>query len=107
MAPRHALVLGASGISGWAFTNQLLHDYPRPGIWERITGLSRRPINEEEASYWPRDDRLRLVSGFDIHNGPEETLMQKFKEKIPDVHTVTQVYYLGMNAVGKALREAR
>ncbi|EEP81515.1 predicted protein [Uncinocarpus reesii 1704] len=91
---RHALVLGASGISGWACTNQLLHDYPRPGIWKRITGLTRRPMDEEERSYWPKHDRLKLVSGFDVHNDSEEVLEQKFKEKIPDVNTVTHVYYL-------------
>ncbi|TPX20747.1 hypothetical protein DIZ76_016642 [Coccidioides immitis] len=91
---RHALVLGASGISGWALTNQLLRNYPRPGVWSQITALSRKPMSEEECLHWPKDERLRLVSEFDVHNDPEEVLKRKFKEKIPDVNTVTQVYYL-------------
>ncbi|KAI1948664.1 hypothetical protein LOZ12_006212 [Ophidiomyces ophidiicola] len=89
----HALVLGASGMSGWAFINQLLHNYPRPGIWRRITGVNRKPMNEEEKSYWPTDGRLALASGFDLHGDDEDILRQKF-EKIRDMKTVTHVYYL-------------
>ncbi|EFW19453.1 conserved hypothetical protein [Coccidioides posadasii str. Silveira] len=89
---RHALVLGASGISGWAFTNQLLRNYPRPGVWSQITALSRKPMSEEECLHWPKDERLRLVSEFDVHNDPEEVLKRKFKEKIPDVNTSSTVH---------------
>ncbi|KAK2872035.1 hypothetical protein FQN49_002611 [Arthroderma sp. PD_2] len=94
---RHALVLGASGISGWSFINQLLQGYPQPGTWSRITGVTRKPMSEEEFSYWPQsgeDTAFQLVSGFDIHNDTEETLREKFKRDVLDIHTVTQVYYL-------------
>ncbi|EEP77034.1 predicted protein [Uncinocarpus reesii 1704] len=90
----HAIVLGASGISGWAFTNQLLQDYPRPGIWDRITGLTRKPMSEEELSYWPRDERFTLASGFDLHNDEEDVLRQKLEDRVKDVESLTHVYYL-------------
>ncbi|EGD90751.1 hypothetical protein H112_02217 [Trichophyton rubrum D6] len=94
---RHALVLGASGISGWSLINQLLQSYPRAGTWSRITGVTRKPMNSEEVSSWPQsreDQAFRLVSGFDIHNDPKQTLMAKFQEEVPDIHTVTHLYYL-------------
>ncbi|WEW58825.1 hypothetical protein PRK78_004293 [Emydomyces testavorans] len=90
----HALVIGASGLSGWAFTNELLHDYPRPGIWSRITGVTRKPMSEEEMSYWPKDDRFTLASGFDLHNDDKDVLRQKFETKVKEVGSVTHVYYL-------------
>lgn len=94
---RHALVLGASGISGWSLINQLLQSYPRAGTWSRITGVTRKPMSSEEVSSWPQsreDQAFRLVSGFDIHNDPKQTLMAKFQEEVPDIHTVTHLYYL-------------
>lgn len=94
---RHALVLGASGISGWSFINQLLQGYPRAGTWSRITGVTRKPMSREEVSFWPQsheDPAFRLVSGFDIHNDQEQTLMAKFQKEVTDIHTVTHLYYL-------------
>ncbi|PGH32521.1 hypothetical protein GX50_04695 [[Emmonsia] crescens] len=104
---RHALVLGASGISGWAFINQLLHDYPRSGIWGRVTGITMRPMNEEEVSYWPKDERLQLVSGVDFVGDSEEALKGKFSSGIVDVESVTQVYYLVSLPDSKALDSLR
>lgn len=54
-------------------------------------------MSREEASYWPKsgeDLAFRLVSGFDIHNDQEQTLMAKFQKEVPDTHTVTHLYYL-------------
>lgn len=55
-----------------------------------------RPMNEEEVSYWPKDERLQLVSGVDFVGDSEEALKGKFSSGIVDVESVTQVYYLGM-----------
>ncbi|KAM5472799.1 hypothetical protein MauCBS54593_002511 [Microsporum audouinii] len=94
---RHALVLGASGISGWSFINQLLQGYPRPSTWKRITGVTRKPMSKEEISYWPQtceDAAFHIASGFDIHNDSKELLKEKFKREIVDIHSVTHLYYL-------------
>ncbi|KAK2807560.1 hypothetical protein FQN50_005428 [Emmonsiellopsis sp. PD_5] len=108
----HALVLGASGISGWAFVNQLLHDYPRSGTWAKVTGVTKRPMNAEEISYWPRDDddqgrRLQLLSGVDFADDTEEEVRGKFVAGDADVEMVTHVYYLVSPPDAKALEALR
>ncbi|KAK2751620.1 hypothetical protein FQN55_000341 [Onygenales sp. PD_40] len=105
----HALVLGASGISGWAFVNQLLHDYPRSGTWAKVTGVTKRPMNAEEISYWPRDDegRLQLLSGVDFADDTEEEVRGKFVAGVVDVEMVTPVYYLVSPPDAKALDTLR
>ena len=40
----HALVFGASGISGWAIVNQILSDYPAKGVFSAVTALTNRPL---------------------------------------------------------------
>jgi hypothetical protein len=40
---KHALVFGASGISGWSILNQAL-TYPTPTTFSHITGLTNRPL---------------------------------------------------------------
>lgn len=87
--------------------NQLLHDYPQPGTWSRITGVTRKPMSEEEVSYWPKDERLTVASGFDLHNDDKDVTREKFKTKVKDVATVTHVYYLGRSSSGKAKRYNR
>ncbi|OAS99931.1 SirQ protein [Blastomyces dermatitidis ER-3] len=105
--PCHALVLGASGISGWAFINQLLHDYPRPGIWDRVTGVTMRPLNEEEVSYWPEDKRLQLVSGVNFVGDTEEVLKGKLGSRLVGVGSFTHVFYLVSVPDSKALDSLR
>ncbi|KAK2794790.1 hypothetical protein FQN52_007560 [Onygenales sp. PD_12] len=105
----HALVLGASGISGWAFVHQILHDYPRSGTWAKVTGVTKRPMNAEEISYWPRDDegRLQLLSGVDFADDTEEEVRGKFVAGVVDVEMVTPVYYLVSPPHAKALDTLR
>jgi hypothetical protein len=90
---KSALVFGASGVSGWAFVNELLHDYPRPGIWKRIIALTNRPLSLTY-SLWPSDNRLNLVSGIDLLDRSQEELTLSLK-KIHGIEEVTHVYYLG------------
>jgi hypothetical protein len=88
----HALILGASGISGWAVMNQA-RDYPSPSTFARITGTTNRPLTLEKAQI-PDDNRIRLVSGVDFTKSVNEVVAQ-LQAKIPDVDTVTHVFFTG------------
>ncbi len=91
---KHAIIFGSSGVSGWALVNELLHDYPEKGTWSRVTALTNRPL-DRKTTLWPDDPRLNLVSGVDLLAGSQEELDETMKRKIPEVHTVTHVYYYG------------
>lgn len=88
----HALILGASGISGWSIFNQA-RTYPSPTAFSRITGTTNRPLTLEKAQI-PPDDRLRLISGIDFTKSVDEVI-PLLKKQIPDVDTVTHVFYTG------------
>ncbi|KAI0006850.1 hypothetical protein F4779DRAFT_546074 [Xylariaceae sp. FL0662B] len=93
MGSKSALVFGASGISGWAFVNEILNDYPSQGTWGRVHALVNRPISRETL-LWPDDARLNLVSGIDLLRSTQEELEAVLKNKVPDIDKVTHVYYL-------------
>ena len=88
----HALIFGASGISGWAIVNQLLSNYPAKGVFSAITALTNRPLPAEYAQ-WPKDPRLEVVSGIDLLKGSQDDLETSMKEKISGIENVTQVYF--------------
>ena len=88
----HALVYGASGISGWAIVNAILNDYPEKGTFSKVSALVNRPLAREDA-LWPDDPRLQIVSGIDLLEGSQEDLEKTIREKVKDVDTVTQVYF--------------
>lgn len=95
MSENHALIFGASGITGWAITNQILNGYPSADAFKKVTALTNRPLNSE-ASLWPRSEKLQLVSGLDLMNeGGQEALDKEMKSKIKDVDTVTHVFFFG------------
>lgn len=94
MSQPHALVLGASGISGWSLLNQL-HSYPSNDYWKRITGQTRRPFSFEQAKI-PAEDRTQLVSGIDLTASVDQ-IISDLRSKISDIETVTQVFFTGMN----------
>lgn len=89
----HALVLGASGISGWSILNQA-RTYPTPSTFSRITGTTNRPLSLEDARI-PKDERIKLVSGIDFTR-PIEEVVRLLKEKIADIDTVTHLFFTGM-----------
>lgn len=88
----HALIIGASGISGWSLLNQT-RTYPTPTTFSRITGTTNRPFPLEQA-HIPEDSRVQIASGIDFTK-PVETVAKTLKEKIPDVISVTHVFYTG------------
>ena len=88
----HALIFGASGISGWALLNEII-SYPTPTTFAKITGLSNRPLTLKQA-YLPHDLRLNLVNGVDLTKSVEE-VVQMLKEKVEDVQTISHVFFTG------------
>jgi hypothetical protein len=94
MAPsgNHALIYGASGISGWAIVNAILNDYPSKDTFSKVSALVNRPLSREMA-LWPDDPRLQIVSGIDLLKGSQEDLNKAIKDKVPDVDSVTQVFF--------------
>jgi hypothetical protein len=87
-----ALVLGATGISGWALVKNAL-SYPSRFTFQRVIGLMHRPRTLEETGL-PNDPRLELYSGVDLQ-GDLDHVVAKLKEKIPRIEQVTHVYHLG------------
>lgn len=87
-----ALVFGASGISGWAVTKNLL-SYPTSTTFSRVIGLTHRPMGLND-SQLPPDDRLELYHGINLRES-REAMIEKMKATVPDVEEVTHVYYLG------------
>ncbi|CEL09747.1 hypothetical protein ASPCAL12877 [Aspergillus calidoustus] len=92
MAQRHALVFGASGITGWAAVNALLSDYPTPDTFQRVTALTNRPLSAEDA-LWPASKKLNIVSGLDLLAGDQATLEDTMLERVPSIDTVSHVYF--------------
>lgn len=88
----HALVFGASGITGWAIVNAILNGYPSPSTFSKVTALTNRPLAPETAQ-WPQSDRLQVVSGLDVLAGDQSTLEKTLKDKVKDVSTVSHVYF--------------
>ncbi|CAG8934657.1 unnamed protein product [Penicillium salamii] len=86
----HALVFGASGISGYSLLNQLCQ-YPTPTSWQRISGTTNRPFDLAQSGL-PKDTRLRVYSGIDL-TCSVDTIVQSLKEKIENVETVTHVFF--------------
>ncbi|KAJ8115984.1 hypothetical protein OPT61_g2490 [Boeremia exigua] len=86
----HALVFGASGISGWSILNEIT-SYPTPTTFAKITGLSNRPLTLEQA-YLPQDDRLNLVNGIDLTKSIPE-VVQMIKGKVDSAHTISHVFF--------------
>lgn len=91
---RHALVLGASGITGWAIVNSILGGYPDKSAFATVTAVTNRPLSHE-ASQWPNDSRLQMVSGLDLLAGSQDSLNKAFEQKIPKIGTVSHVYFYG------------
>lgn len=88
----HALVFGATGIQGWAVTNQLLNGYPSEDSFSKITALTNRPITEE--MLWPENSKLQVVSGINLLTDKgQEGLIKELQERVPDIETVTQVFF--------------
>lgn len=87
---KHALVLGASGISGWSLVYQAL-SYPTPGTFKSITGQTNRPLSVQEARL-PNDPRITLVSGIDFSKSESE-VKSTLSSKISNLSAITHVFF--------------
>lgn len=92
MSQPHALILGASGISGWSLLNQL-HIYPSKDYWRTITGFTNRPFSVEQAQI-PAEKRTQLVSGVDLTASVGQ-IVSDVRSKVADISTVTHVFFTG------------
>lgn len=94
----HALVFGASGNVGWGVVDQLLSNYPAPGIFSQVTALVNRPLKLED-SCWPigqaTSPELQLVSGVNLVEGTVESIADLLRSKVKDIENVTHVFYFG------------
>jgi hypothetical protein len=88
----HALIFGASGISGWSLMNQA-RIYPSPTAFACITGTTNRPTSIGQLQI-PYDDRIQLASGIDLTKSVDE-VVAALKEKVPHVDTVSHVFFTG------------
>lgn len=96
MPGKVALVFGASGVTGWSFVNEILHDYPKEGVWDMVHALTNRPLTQKD-SMWPQDERLNIISGIDLLKGSQEDLEKELRSKVEGIEEITHVYYLGKN----------
>ncbi|KAL3458344.1 hypothetical protein BJX64DRAFT_266804 [Aspergillus heterothallicus] len=87
---KHALIFGATGISGWSLMNQCL-SYPSPTTFSRITGLCNRPTRKEDL-FLPEDNgRINIVSGIDL-TAPVDTVIRGLS-KIEEISSVDVVFF--------------
>jgi hypothetical protein len=101
MPGHHALVFGASGITGWSIVDQILRGYPDANTFDKVTALTNRPLSAE-AALWPKSDKLQLVSGIDLNTDKgQEGLEAELKSKITDIDTVTEVFFFGRYGLSK------
>jgi hypothetical protein len=91
----HALIFGASGISGWSLLNQA-RVYPSPSAFARITATTNRPTSIVQLQI-PQDDRIQLASGIDLTKSVDE-VVTALEEKVPHVDTVSHVFFTGVFA---------
>jgi nucleoside-diphosphate-sugar epimerase len=96
----HALIFGASGITGWAIVNEILNGYPDRSTFSKVTALTNRPLTQE-VSQWPSDDRLNIVSGLNLLEGSQQDLEKSLRARVDGVDTVTHVY------VSRSVRPSR
>lgn len=89
---RHAVVLGASGITGWAIVNAILGGYPTPDAFDKVSALVNRPLSRDVAR-WPDDRRLQIVSGIDLLKGSQADLEKAMRENVAGVETATHIYF--------------
>jgi hypothetical protein len=92
MTGKYALVLGASGITGWAIVNELLTDHPDAQQFNKITALTNRPL-PATAIPWPGSEKLNITSGIDLLKGSQEQLQEALEAGIPQVEKVTHVFF--------------
>lgn len=102
---RHALVLGASGIIGWACVNALVSGYPSEDAFREVTALTNRPL-DLDTNLWPTSSKLQLTSGIDLLEGDQQQLEKTLQERA-NIASVTHVYFCAYIQDSDAARETQ
>lgn len=89
---KHALIFGASGITGWAVVNELLSDSPDAQNFDRVTALTVRPLKSNE-SHWISSRKLNIVDGIDLSSGTSDDVIQTLKTRVNNIESVTHVFF--------------
>ncbi|TFK48621.1 hypothetical protein OE88DRAFT_1683886 [Heliocybe sulcata] len=93
MSSNHALVFGASGISGIPLLRNLLPNTS----FARVTGLTSRPLTlspkeQEVFNIDVSSPKLQLAAGLDLSK-PTEQVKQFLRDNVKDISTVTHVFF--------------
>jgi len=86
----HALIFGASGVSGWGTMIQAL-SYPTPTTFGSVTGITNRPLKKDDALL-PDDERIMLVSGVNL-SLTSEAVINALKANVPHINNITHVFF--------------
>ncbi|KAF6837956.1 sirq protein [Colletotrichum musicola] len=95
MGEKHALVYGASGITGWSITNLILNGYPEDDTFASVTALTNRPLDVATAQ-WPKVEKpeFQLASGINILTlKGQQGLEADLKKKVANISQITHVYF--------------
>lgn len=106
----HALVVGASGLAGWAVVDQLMRNYPEEGVFSRVTALTNRPLDVAK-SFWPqptvgRPD-LQLASGVNLLEGSVGDVAALLRTKVKDTESITHVFHFGLCSLSFSISFSR
>jgi hypothetical protein len=92
----HALIFGASGITGWSIANLLLSStVPAAKSFSRVTALTNRPLKLED-TLWPESEKLQMGTVNLMHENGQEGLEEDLK-KLEGIADVSHVYFFGMS----------
>jgi hypothetical protein len=89
----HALIFGASGITGWAITNLLFSNFPCADAFSKVTALANRPL-ELEDTLWSESEKPQMGTVNLMHEGGEEGIVEELN-KLEDVESTSHVYFFG------------
>ncbi|KAF7537188.1 hypothetical protein G7054_g3886 [Neopestalotiopsis clavispora] len=102
---KHALVFGASGITGWAITKAILDGYPTADTFASVTALTNRPLSIEDA-LWTESPKLDVVSGLDLLTSKGQAgLEAELKERVKHAGEITHLYFFAYIMDGDPAKE--
>lgn len=95
----HALVFGASGLTGWGVVDQLLKGYPEKGTFNRVSALINRPLELAHTGWTidsPGGPKIQLVPHVNLLEGSVDDFANELNSKVESLQTVTHAFYFGI-----------
>ncbi|KAE9400842.1 hypothetical protein BT96DRAFT_919150 [Gymnopus androsaceus JB14] len=92
----HALVFGASGLTGWGVVDQLLKGYPEKGTFNRVSALINRPLELAHTGWTidsPGGPKIQLVPYVNLLEGSVDDFANELNSKVESLQTVTHAFY--------------